>query len=96
VVPFGLGLLSDLAKVDSVGHYLLAGIAAMGGVIGTWGFLGVAADGDLTQYSNGSLVVIGSAGTGGALAWNMILLVSLVFTLFAFMSALYGVYRGFR
>ena len=58
---------------------------ALGGVIGIWFSLAILADGSILIGSQ----VIASASTSGASDWQFIELTPIVFTLGAFMSALY-------
>ena len=63
----------------------------MGAVIGTLFTLAVYADGDLTQVSGGSTVVIASASTAATSAWQFISLSPMVFTFVASLVAIYRV-----
>ena len=96
VVPLGLTLLAVIPKVDEITSYLLAGISAMGGVVGIYVFLGIASDGDLTQTTNtGALVQLASATLNPA-TWNFITLIPLILALFAFMGGIVSAYRGYK
>ena len=88
LVPFVLSLLALLAKVKGAAGYIVAGITSIAGLLGIYIFLGVGTDGSLTMYSNGTLEYLASA-TLNQFTWYFVTVLPLLFTLLAFMSALY-------
>lgn len=93
MLPFVLTLIAIIAPVrDKYGRYLLAGICAMGGVVGIWLFLGIGSDGDLTQLSGSTTFVVASA-TQNIASWNVATLLPLIFTLMSFMTAAYRAFQ---
>ena len=85
-----------LAKVDKIGSILTAGISAIGGIVGIYVFAGLGSDGDLTETTSaGNLVQLVSA-TLNPNTWAFVTDLALVFSLLAFMAAIYRVYLGFK
>jgi hypothetical protein len=92
LVPFLLTLMALLVDLDAVGDYLLAGFAAMGGVVGVYFFLGVGSDGDLVSGST----LLTSAATATALTWQFVVMLPMVFSLMAFCAGIYRAWKGFK
>lgn len=94
IISCVITILTILPKLDTVAGYLMAGISAMAGVLDIFLFVGLGSDGDLTSTSAGTVIPLSSA-TLNALTWSFVTLVPIVFGLFAFMAAVYRIYKGF-
>ena len=92
VMPLILTLLALLSHTDGLGGYLLAGMSAIGGVIGIWFFTALGSDGSLTEYSGGTMQVIASASTANL--WTYLTLLPMTFGLMSFLAALYRGYKA--
>lgn len=76
--------------MKGVGGYLLAGMSAMGGVVGIYFFAAVGQDGDLTQLLGSTNQVLVSASS--PLSWQVVTLIPLILGLLSFMAAVYRAY----
>ena len=90
LVPFCLTLLAVLVPAKKAGGILLAGMSAVGGLVGVYFFLGVGSDGSLTQYSGTTLVYLASA-TLNQFTWNFVPYLPLALGFMSFMAAMYRV-----
>jgi hypothetical protein len=68
----------------------------MGGVVGIYVFLGLGSDGDLTETTSAGVIIQLASATINANTWFFLTTLALIFSLTAFLAALYRVYRGFQ